>query len=40
MEAFVRKLFLIACFCAMSIIGNAQTIIQMEEYGGVFRIPH
>ena len=38
-KTFIRKLFLSICFCAICIISNAQTIIQMEEYGGVYRIP-
>ena len=39
MKSFGRRLFLIICFCAIGMLGYAQTIIQMEEYGGVYRIP-
>lgn len=39
MKSFGRRLFLIICFCAIGMLGHAQTIIQMEEYGGVYRIP-
>lgn len=39
MEAFVHRLILSVCFCAICLGGNAQTTIQMEEYGGVYRIP-
>ena len=38
-KTFIRKLFLSICFCAMCIIGNAQTTIQMEKVGGVYKIP-
>ncbi len=39
MKSFVHRQILIFCFCAICLISNAQTIIQMEDYGGVYRIP-
>jgi clan AA aspartic protease (TIGR02281 family) len=39
MKSKIRKMLLVACMCAIYFIGNAQTVIQMEEYGGVYRIP-
>ena len=38
-KTFIRKLFLSICFCAICIISNAQTTIQMEKVGGVYKIP-
>lgn len=39
MRNSIGKIILSLYLCAMCLIGNAQTIIQMEEYGGVYRIP-
>lgn len=39
MRNSIGKIILSLCLCAMFLIGNAQTVIQMEEYGGVYRIP-
>lgn len=39
MESLVRRLFLSVCFCAICITSNAQTTIQMEKVGGVYKIP-
>ncbi len=32
-------MFMLVCLCAICFVGKAQTIIQMEKYGGVYRIP-
>lgn len=39
MKSFSHKVLIILLFGFYCIPGYAQTIIQMEEYGGVFRIP-
>ena len=39
MKSKIRKSLLLACLCVICFVGKAQTVIQMEEYGGVYRIP-
>lgn len=39
MKCKIRKTLLLACLCVICFVGKAQTLIQMEEYGGVYRIP-
>lgn len=39
MKSKIRKTLLLACLCVICFVGKAQTVIQMEEYGGVYRIP-
>lgn len=39
MKKVIRKLFLLAFLCTMSLTGSAQTTIIMEADGGVYKIP-
>ena len=39
MKELAQKIVLAICLSMICHISNAQTIIQMEEYGGVYRIP-
>ena len=39
MRNFVHGSILSICFCLISLFGNAQTVIQMEDVGGVYKIP-
>ena len=39
MRNSVYGFILSICFCLISLFGNAQTVIQMEDVGGVYKIP-
>lgn len=39
MKELAKKIVLATCLSMICYISNAQTVIQMEEYGGVYRIP-